>query len=211
MFILLYAICYARYTNRPAIIACADETLIEQLVKKEGDIAKLEKALNLNIDVRLAKSRDQYLCLNKLDKAIVHEDDSYYLDIHDRLPDFIHDGGSMQKFTRYGDRKDYPELTNEQWNKIGWDSLQDCFTCENRHRCGQTLHRDWYRHARDLIICSHDFYMEHIWTKESRKREGQLALLPDHSCVVFDEGHLLEYASQKALTYRFSEHVLKIY
>ena len=40
---LLYAICYARYTNRPAIIACADESLIEQLVKKEGDIAKLEK------------------------------------------------------------------------------------------------------------------------------------------------------------------------
>ena len=43
---LLYAICYARYTNKPAIIACADETLIEQLVKKEGDIAKLENALN---------------------------------------------------------------------------------------------------------------------------------------------------------------------
>lgn len=48
---LLYAICYARYTNKPAIIACADETLIEQLVKKEGDIAKLEKALGLDIDV----------------------------------------------------------------------------------------------------------------------------------------------------------------
>ena len=64
---------------RPAIIACADETLIEQLVKKEGDIAKLEKALNLNIDVRLAKSRDQYLCLNKLDKVVVHEDDEDYL------------------------------------------------------------------------------------------------------------------------------------
>ena len=30
--------------------------------------------------------------------------------------------------------------------------------------------------AGDLIICSHDFYMEHIWTKESRKREGQLAI-----------------------------------
>ena len=42
---LLYAIVYARYTNKPAIIACADETLIEQLVKKEGDIAKLEKIL----------------------------------------------------------------------------------------------------------------------------------------------------------------------
>lgn len=206
---LLYAICYARYTNQPAIIACADETLIEQLVKKEGDIAKLEKALNLKMDVRLAKSRDQYLCLNKLDKLMLTSDEEHFLSVHDRLPDFIHGGGSMQSFERYGDRKDYPELTDEQWGKIGWDSLEDCFTCENRHRCGQTLHRDWYRHAGDFIICSHDFYMEHIWTKESRKREGQLPLLPEHSCVVFDEGHLLEYASQKALTYRFSEQILE--
>ena len=35
---LLFALSYARYTGKPAVIACADETLIEQLVKKEGDI-----------------------------------------------------------------------------------------------------------------------------------------------------------------------------
>ena len=52
---LLYAICYARYVGKPAIISCADETLIEQLVKKGGDIEKLEQALDLQIDVRLAK------------------------------------------------------------------------------------------------------------------------------------------------------------
>lgn len=115
----------------------------------------------------------------------------------------------MQAFSRYGDRKDYPQLTNQQWLNIGWDPLQDCFSCDLRHRCGQTLHRDYYRNATDLIICSHDFYMEHIWTKESRKREGQLPLLPESSSVVFDEGHLLEYASQKALTYRLSELTLE--
>lgn len=206
---LLYAISYARYMNKPAIIACADETLIEQLVKKEGDIAKLEKALGLNIDVRLAKSRDQYLCLNKLDKLVANNVHDHYNRIFDELPDFVQTGFSMQRFERYGDRKDYPELTDEHWGNVAWDSLQDCFTCEKRHRCGQTLHREYYRSARDLIICSHDFYMEHIWTKESRKREGQLPLLPESSCVVFDEGHLLEYASQKALTYRFTEQILE--
>jgi ATP-dependent DNA helicase DinG len=206
---LLYAISYARYINKPAIIACADETLIEQLVKKEGDIAKLEKALGLNIDVRLAKSRDQYLCLNKLDKLVANDVHDHYNRIFDDLPDFVQTGSSMQKFERYGDRKDYPELPDEHWTNVSWDSIQDCFTCEKRHRCGQTLHREYYRSAKDLIICSHDFYMEHIWTKESRKREGQLPLLPESSCVVFDEGHLLEYASQKALTYRFSEQILE--
>ncbi|WP_449620265.1 ATP-dependent DNA helicase [Robertmurraya sp. Marseille-Q9965] len=204
---LLYAICYARYMNRPAIIACADETLIEQLVKKEGDIARLEKALNLDIDVRLAKSRDQYLCLKKLDKAV--HDGEPFSEVYDDLPDFVHRDSSMQSFTHYGDRRDYPGLTNEEWNQVGWDPLQDCFTCEMRHRCGQTLHRDYYRNAADLIICSHDFYMEHVWTKDSRKREGQLPLLPESSCVVFDEGHLLEFASQKALTYRLSELTLE--
>ncbi|MFD5848691.1 ATP-dependent DNA helicase [Cytobacillus pseudoceanisediminis] len=206
---LLYAISYARYINKPAIIACADETLIEQLVKKEGDIAKLEKALGLNIDVRLAKSRDQYLCLNKLDKLVANDVHDHYNRIFDDLPDFVQTGSSMQKFEKYGDRKDYPDLPDEHWKNVSWDSIQDCFTCEKRHRCGQTLHREYYRSAKDLIICSHDFYMEHIWTKESRKREGQLPLLPESSCVVFDEGHLLEYASQKALTYRFTEQILE--
>lgn len=204
---LLYAICYARYTNRPAIIACADENLIEQLVKKEGDISRLEKALNLQIDVRLAKSRDQYLCLHKLDKLVT--EGAPFSDIYDELPAFVHQDSSMQSFNRYGDRKDYPQLTNEEWRQIGWDPLQDCLACEMRHRCGQTLHRDFYRNAQDLIICSHDFFMEHIWTKDARKREGQLPLLPEGSCVVFDEGHLLEFASQKALTYRFAELTLE--
>lgn len=206
---LLYAIMYARYTNKPAIIACADETLIEQLVKKEGDIAKLEKILGLNLDVRLAKSRDQYLCLKKLDQVKQMDFNDEIDAIYEQLPDFVHSDGSMQKFGRYGDRRDYPLLSDETWSKVNWDKIQDCFSCEKRHRCGLTLNRDYYRHSRDLIICSHDFYMEHIWTKESRKREGQLPLLPEHSSVVFDEGHLLEYAAQNALSYRFTDSTLE--
>lgn len=206
---LLYAIMYARYTNRAAVIACADETLIEQLVKKEGDIAKLEKVLGLNIDVRLAKSRDQYLCLKKFDHVRNIDFSDEIAGIYEQLPDFTHMEGSMQTFEKYGDRREYPTLSDELWGQISWDPLQDCFSCEKRHRCGLTLHREHYRHSQDLIICSHDFYMEHIWTKNSRKREGQLTLLPEHSSVVFDEGHLLEYAAQKALSYRFTDYTLE--
>lgn len=206
---LLYAICYARYIGKPAIIACADETLIEQLVKKEGDIAKISRVLNINIDVRLAKSPDQYLCLNKLDDILMTEEEELYEQIFDELPSFVHDHAPLQTFYHYGDRKDYAHLSDEQWSKIAWDPFQDCLACEKRHRCGQTLSRDYYRKAKDLIICSHDFYMEHIWTYEARKREGQLPLLPEASCVIFDEGHLLEFAAQKALTYRMKEATLE--
>ncbi|MBW3113266.1 ATP-dependent DNA helicase [Bacillus sp. MCCB 382] len=204
---LLYALSYARYTGKPAIIACADETLIEQIVKKEGDIKKLESALDLDIDVRLAKSREQYLCIKKLEENV--SNDELYLDMWEELPGFVHDNSSMRSFTHYGDRKEYAGLSDEEWNHVGWDSLQDCMSCVYRHRCGLTLHREHYRNAADLIICSHDFYMEHIWTKESRKREGQLPLLPEASSVVFDEGHLLEFASQKAMTYRMRMETLE--
>ncbi|WP_046214304.1 ATP-dependent DNA helicase [Paenibacillus wulumuqiensis] len=203
---LLYAIAYARYTRRPAIIACADESLIEQLVKPEGDIHKLARYLDLNVDARLGKSPDQYICLNKLDvvRAEPSEHDMYR-DIYTDLPEFVHYADTMQSFRPYGNRKDYPALDDEQWSKIGWDVFQDCLVCPQRHRCGQTLSRDHYRKATDIIICSHDFYMEHVWTYEARKREGQLPLLPEHSSVVFDEGHLLETAAQNALTYKLKQ------
>lgn len=206
---LLYALCYARYTGKPAIIACADETLIEQLMKKEGDIKKIEAALGLQADVRLAKSRDQYLCLKKLDSQIQKNNIDDIAAIYDNLPEFVHAEGSMLKYEKYGDRKEYSNLPEDMWKTVAWDSLQDCFSCDVRHRCGQTLHRDYYRKAADIIVCSHDYYMEHVWTKESRIREGQLPLLPEASCVIFDEGHLLEYACQKALTYRIQTETLE--
>ncbi|MBP3963303.1 ATP-dependent DNA helicase [Paenibacillus lignilyticus] len=208
---LLYAINYARYTRKPAIIACADESLIEQLVKPEGDIAKLARYLDLTIDVRLGKSMDQYICLNKLEDARggFDTETEIYRDMHAALPDFVHNPGTMQAFYPYGNRKDYPNLTDDQWKAVGWDVFQDCLVCSRRHRCGQTLSREHYRKAADIIICSHDFYMEHVWTYEARKREGQLPLLPEHSSVVFDEGHLLETAAQKALTYKLKHNVFE--
>ena len=207
---LLYAICYARYIGKPAIIACADEALIEQLVKPEGDIAKLSKILNFNIDVRLAKAQDQYLCVQKLEK--LRDDDEHelvYEDVSMTIPAFVYNNAAMQEFHFYGDRKTYPDLNNETWKKLNWDAFQDCSVCEKRHRCGMTLTREHYRKASDFIICSQDFYMEHIWTEESRKRKGQLPFLPQASSIVFDEGHLLEFAAQKALAYHVRHDLLE--
>ncbi|RXI97808.1 ATP-dependent DNA helicase [Anaerobacillus alkaliphilus] len=207
---LLYAICYARYIGKPAIIACADEALIEQLVKPEGDIAKLSKVLNLNIDVRLAKAQEQYLCVQKLEKLREDEDHTeVYEDVSETIPAFVYNNAPMQQFHFYGDRKTYPDLNNETWRKMNWDAFQDCSVCEKRHRCGMTLTREHYRKAGDLIICSQDFYMEHIWTEESRKRKGQLPFLPEASSIIFDEGHLLEFAAQKALAYHVRHDLLE--
>ena len=198
---LLPAIAYARYTGKPALISCADETLIEQLVKEDGDIHKMGEALNLDIDVRLAKAGSQYLCLKRLDEASDSMSEEYIEDIEDSLPDFVYGSGSMQSIVPYGERSDYPDLSDDQWSAVNYHPIQQCLSCDLRNRCGLTLHRNHYRQAVELVVCSHDFYMEHIWTKDSRKRQGQMPLLPETSMIVFDEGHLLEYSAQRALTY----------
>ncbi|MFC5588216.1 ATP-dependent DNA helicase [Sporosarcina soli] len=205
---LLPAIAYARYTGRPALISCADETLIDQLVKEDGDIKKVGEALDLDIDVRLAKARDQYLCLKRLEETGDTSSEEYIEWIEDSLPEFVHGNASLQSISPYGERSDFPDLSDEQWKTVNFHPIQQCAACDVRNRCGQTIHRNHYREAVEIIICSHDFYMEHIWTKESRKRQGQLPLLPEVSMIVFDEGHLLEYSAQRALTYEVQNSTL---
>lgn len=202
---LLPAIAYARYTGKPALIACADETLIDQLVKEGGDIYKLQHYLDLTIDVRLAKSRDQYLCLKRYEEAEKFDDGEYLDDIAETIPDGVYGQG---KLGLYGQHSDYPNISDEEWNLVNYNSIQQCSVCDLRNRCGQTLHRAYYRESTDLIVCSQDFLMEHIATKESREREGQLALLPEVSMIVLDEGHLLEYAAQKAMTYKVQDYTI---
>ncbi len=197
---LLPAISFARYTGRPALIACADETLIDQLVKEGGDVHKLRDSLGLNIDVRLAKSRDQYLCLKRFEEAEKVETDDWIDDIAFTIPEEVYSSGPMLNAVPYGDRSDFSTVSDEDWQKVNFNAVMQCAVCDVRNRCGQTLHRTHYRQSTDLIICSQDFLMEHLATKESREREGQMALLPEVSMMVLDEGHLLEYAAQKAMT-----------
>jgi len=205
---LLPAISYARYTGKPALISCADETLIDQLVKKEGDIQKLQDTLGWNIDVRLAKSRNQYLCIKRLETEQKTNEDDFIEQIEDGIPDFVYGHQSLQSVHPYGERSAFPDVSDEDWQKVNFHPIQQCGVCDIRNRCGQTIHRQNYREAADLIICSHDFLMEHIWTKESRVREGQMPLLPDVSMIVLDEGHLLEFAAQRALTYEVQSQTL---
>lgn len=202
---LLPSVAYARYTGKPALIACADETLIDQLVKEGGDIYKLQQLLDLKIDVRLAKSRDQYLCLKRYEEAEQFLDGDYLDEIAVSIPEGVYGNGKLEP---YGQRSDYPNISDEEWSHVNYNAIQQCQVCDVRNRCGQTLHRQNYRESTDLIICSQDFYMEHIATKESREREGQTPLLPEVSMAVFDEGHLLEFAAQKAMTIKIQDYTI---
>ena len=73
------------------------------------------KHLDLDIDVRLAKARNQYLCLKRLGEAGESIDEEYISDLEDGLPDFVYGKGSLQSIQPYGERSDYPNLSDEQW------------------------------------------------------------------------------------------------
>ena len=156
----------------------------------------------------LAKSRDQYLCLKRFEEAEKTETEEWIDDIAFSIPEGVYAQGSMIAVQPYGDRSDYSTVSDEDWEKVNYNSVMQCAVCDLRNRCGQTLHRAHYRKSTDLIICSQDFLMEHLATKESREREGQLPLLPEVSMIVLDEGHLLEYAAQKALTYKVQSYTI---
>jgi len=41
----------------------------------------------------------------------------------------------------------------------------------------------------DLIVCDHGIFFDDLWTRDERKADDKLPLLPDYSTVIFDEGH----------------------
>ena len=86
-------------------------------------------------------------------------------DIAETIPEGVYGQGSMIGCQPYGERSDYPNVSDEDWQKVNYNSIQQCAVCDLRNRCGQTLHRAHYRKSTDLIICSQDFLMEHISNK----------------------------------------------
>ena len=36
---------------------------------------------------------------------------------------------------------DYPIVSDEDWQKVNYNSIMQCAVCDLRNRCGQTLHR----------------------------------------------------------------------
>lgn len=51
-------------------------------------------------------------------------DDEKWLDLYESLPSFVHESQAMQRFYPYGDRKQYADLTNEEWAGVSYDSFK---------------------------------------------------------------------------------------
>lgn len=174
---LLSAIPYARFSKKPVVIACATTALQEQLAGDKGDIKTLFKLLGLEIDARMAKDPNQYICDVKASENI------------DELGDMSNELNEWMYKTKLGERSEIPTIPDYIWKNISWDESMPCETCENRGFCKLVKARESYRTTQDLIIVDHETFFHDLWTRDERIADGKLPLLPSYSAVIFDEGH----------------------
>ena len=174
---LLSAIAYARFSGRPVVIACATTALQEQLAGYEGDMRKLSRLLELEIDARMAKDPRQYIC-----DVRVNENNEDFSTMSVEINQWI-------TKTNSGERSEIPTIPDYVWKLIGWNESMACDICLNRGFCKLVKAREHYRLTRDLIIVDHDIFFHDLWTREDRIANGKLPLLPSYSAVIFDEGH----------------------
>ncbi|HHX62814.1 MAG TPA: ATP-dependent DNA helicase [Epulopiscium sp.] len=174
---LLSAIPYARFTGKPVVIACATTALQEQLAGAGGDIRTLSQLLELNIDARMAKDPNQYICDVRANENI------------EELGGTSSQISAWLNKTKLGERSEIPTISDREWKKIKWEESMDCNICSSRGFCKLVKAREQYRLAKDLLIVDHKTYFYDLWTREERLASGQLPILPDYCAVIFDEGH----------------------
>jgi len=178
---LLSAIPYARFSGKPVIIACASTALQEQLTGPKGDINTLARLLDLDLDVRMAKDPRQFICDLKVNRVI----DPFTGESSRLLGEIVHWADETDR----GERSEVPHIPDRVWSQVAWDETMPCTICSSRGFCKLVRARNYYRSARDLIVCDHGLFFDDLWEREERIAEGKLTLLPDYSAVIIDEGH----------------------
>jgi ATP-dependent DNA helicase DinG len=184
---LLPAVCHARLHGRPVVVATATPALLEQLAGPQGDVATLSRLLDLHIDARVARRPEDVVCDIKLERAGL-------LGRRRRGRTALL---RWAESSRLGARSEFPDAPDDLWAEVAWDPSCRCDVCPRRGFCRLTRGREHARGAADLIVCSHELFFEDTFGREALP-PGRLPVLPPFSGVVFDEGHRVALAAQRA-------------
>ena len=138
---LIPLIYYHQLTGKSFIISTSTIALQEQL---EKDIEHLSRQLDIYINVVVAKGKNNFLCLNKLENYINNN-----INMIDKF--------DMNK----QDRKDYPNIKDNIWKEVNVDvcSYSKCKNCNN---CEFYKRRNLMRNIEGAIICNHDLLIEEL-------------------------------------------------
>ncbi|MDR0310731.1 MAG: ATP-dependent DNA helicase [Acidobacteriota bacterium] len=189
----------AIFSGKRVVISTATKNLQEQLFQK--DIPFLEKALKRNFSVCYMKGRGNYLCLNRLETI---QNAAYLFSPHD--PAYLKKIKSWARQTETGDRAELATLPENLtlWQHI--DARRE--TCEGRkcrnfENCFVTRVRQRALES-DIVIVNHHLFFADL----ALRREDFGKVLPDYSCVVFDEAHEIEDVATQYFGVRISNYRL---
>ena len=164
------------------LVSTGTKTLQDQVFAK--DLAVLVRALGLHLDAALLKGRQNYLCLQRLERARAEA----------RLPS-RQDAAHLRSVVRFaqvtqsGDRAElaevpesatiWPIVTSTRENCLGQDCprFDDCFVYRAR-RAAQ---------AADVVVVNHHLFLADLALRDDAVRD----FLPAADAVVLDEAHQL--------------------
>jgi len=186
---------FSRSTGQKSIISTNTISLQEQLVKK--DIPFLESVLPFSFKPCLVKGRANYLCLRKLNRVFSSRTDLF--ESEEEVAD-LRNIVAWSKITTDGSRSDLEgEPSFRVWERICCEP-DTCLgkKCPHRNECFLVKARHNMQEA-DILIVNH-----HLFFSDLALRRSEWALLPNYSCVVFDEAHTIEDIATEHLGYEIS-------
>lgn len=152
------------------IIATSTIALQEQLLK---DVEKVSSMLGIeNIEVTLAKGKNNYLCRSRLEEFLVNSENKKYQYILDEVI----------KNNLY-DRNDFDGISERVWKSI---NVKNCnvYNCPYYKDCKFVLKRENYDKDKQIIITNQAQLIQHLKLDQS--------IFGETDMIIIDEAHNLE-------------------
>lgn len=180
---LIPAIQYSLQKNKKIVISTKTINLQEQILKK--DIPLLKKTLAQEFQIVLAKGRNNYLCLKKLEQYsqlnLVNTQEQNDLNkLHLQ---------SIQ--AKQGDKEEF-SCSSELWEKICCDS-DSCLkkSCPKIEKCFFYQAKKKQETA-DILLVNHALFFADLAIRRNNNNETNSGILSDYDSIIFDEAHHLE-------------------
>ncbi len=197
---LIPAIYYAHYIKKPVVITTHTIALQEQLINK--DIPILKNLLNIEFKATLAKGRENYLCLKRLQ----HLGNN----LQELLPsdELIPELKKLQQWSIDsvdGSRADLDFNPSDKLWSLICNELGSCnneFTEANKNCFFLKARKKLY--SADIIIANHALFCSDLALRlESNFTQK---ILPDYQAVIVDEAHSFEDTAATHLGIRISRY-----
>jgi len=187
---LVPAIYHALATETKVIVSTHTINLQEQLIRK--DLKILKEIMDVDFRVILAKGRENYVCLRRLDSAWESPEDFLFSDQNLEELNRIKAWSIKSSDGTRSDLSPIPE--GKVWTQVNCEpgncSKQKCPFFKQCYYMKMKMDLG----AADLIVTNHSLYFVDMAMKAIalEKEEVIDGILPNYSAVIFDEAHTME-------------------